>query len=290
MTKQEESRIFTGRWPWELPGVKVVGEGIAVCDIPKYSSNPDRRRSEIRKFREQSNEFRREAMEEVEGFSRSELQATIEMTRDELALRWAKLKSTGEKVEDRFGQFKEWIAERLRDNHRDDPEGAEHPFSDLLWVHTRIGVPERHDQWQHVFGRSHLTGIESVRALNRHIRSFNEIAGRYSGLRLKRFSVAVGGSGTGDYDPSPAARKALSTVARLDREHDGLAEMDIRDVWDYVEEEVVGLVNARANVRQDMRGRNKAPGRYPKDTEELLELAREVAGERSQTFANRPKP
>ncbi len=290
MTKQEESRIFTGRWPWELPGIKVVGEGIAVCDIPKYSSTPDRRRSEIRKFREQSNEFRREAMEEVKGFSRSELQATIEMTRDELALRWAKLKSTGEEVEDRFDQFKEWIAERLQDNYRDNPEGAEHPFSDLLWRYTRIGIPATPDQWQHVFGRSHLTGLESVRALNRHIRSFNEIAGRYSGLRLKRFSVAVGGSGTGDYDPSPAARKALSTVARLDREHDWLAEMDIGDVWDYLEEEVVGLVNARANVRQDMRGRNKAPGRYPENTEELLELAREVASERSQTFANRPKP
>ena len=66
--------------------------------------------------------------------------------------------------------------------------------------------------------------------------------------------------------------------------------MSISEVWDYVEEEM-GLVNARANVRQDMRGRKKAPERYPETTEELVELALAVAdNERSQTFATNLNP
>jgi hypothetical protein len=297
MTKREEARIYTGPWPWRLPGLKVIGEGIAVCDIPpgKNSGNPRRFHSEEESMRERARELRSEAREEVKNLSRSELRATIEMTREQLALRWAKLKRTGEEAEKRFDKFKEWIAERLRDNFRDNPKGAEYPYSNLLHGYVRIGIPTPYDQWTHVRARSHLTGMESLRTLNGHIGMFNQLAGRYSFLRDKRFSVALGSSTSNEYEsPSPSAQKALSAVARLNRGNDGLpdvdiGEMDIGDVWSYVEEEM-GLVNARANLRQDMRGRGKAPDRYPKDTEELLELAREVANKRSQTFATPLNP
>ena len=92
-----------------------------------------------------------------------------------------------------------------------------------------------------------------------------------------------------EYDPSDAAEDALSAVIRVEENHDGLAEMGIGDVWDHVEKEV-GLVNARANLRQDMRGRDKAPDRYPQNTEELLKVAQEVVGERLQAFAHGPTP
>ena len=93
-----------------------------------------------------------------------------------------------------------------------------------------------------------------------------------------------------EYDPSDAAKNALSAVIQLDKDHEELTEMDIGDVWNHVEEEM-GLMNARANVRQDMRGRKKAPKRYPETTEELVGLALEVAdNERSQTFATNLNP
>jgi hypothetical protein len=158
--------------------------------------------------------------------------------------------------------------------------------------------PRYTDAWHYyVQAESHrgIFGTEkkpNFRQLQLHARRFNRLLYRYRTLRTRRRSVAYGSTERpepDDYDPSPGAEKILSAVARLDRENDGLAEVDIGDVWGYLEEEM-GLVNARANVRQDMRGREKAPGRYPEDTEELLELAREVASERSQTFANPLNP
>ncbi len=293
MTTEEENRLLRGPFPWRGPGFLVTSRDL-VPDLPP-SINWKKRAYNYRREKRWSKvkEIHRDVYEDVSDLSRSELQATVEMTREELALRWDRLESEGEEVTAQFEELRDWIGERLRDAYREEPEDARWPFSDRA---------ERLRPWNEIM-RTGITGgswgTQHFRVMIRtpnattfynDLRTANTLLVRYRALRHKRIGVALGGSGTGDYDPSPSARKALSTVARLDREHDGLAEMDIRDVWSYVEEQVVGLVNARANVRQDMRGRNKAPDRYPENTEELLELAQEVASERSQTFANRPKP
>lgn len=49
MTPEEESRIFTGPWPWKQPGFIITGMGVAVCDVPpadepKFSHKEERRK------------------------------------------------------------------------------------------------------------------------------------------------------------------------------------------------------------------------------------------------------
>ncbi|WP_118831874.1 hypothetical protein [Salinibacter ruber] len=92
-----------------------------------------------------------------------------------------------------------------------------------------------------------------------------------------------------EYDPAPKAKKVLETVV----EHqEKIREMSLSEAFTYLDDDL-GLIHARANLRKDMRGEEKAASHYPgkgDDVEKLLELAREVAGERSQTFANRSNP
>jgi len=297
MTPEEENKLLKGPFPWRGPGFIVTRYGL-VKDLPPSSNwkkkawrkNREERREEMQKVRER-------VYEETGGLSRSDLQATIKMTRDELILRWDKLEEEGEKMVEAYEDFRGWITERLQDAHREEPEGAKWPYSFRAeerrpWneivkagpIGTPYG-PKLATQHAEVWLRT-----PNHRTFNGHFRTANTLLRRYSTLRLKRFGVALGPSKSEEYEPSPSARDVLSAVAGLAENADGLASASIGEVWDYVEEES-GLVNARANVRQDMRGRGKAPNRYPETTEELVELALEVAAnERSRTFADAPNP
>ena len=302
MTSEEENKLLHGPFPWRGPGFIVTRYGL-MRDLPPSSNwkkkawqkNQEERREEMQEVRER-------VYEDTKNLSRSDLQATIKMTRDELILRWDQLEEEGEKMVEAYEDFREWIAERLRDAYREEPEGAKWPYSlrreELRpWneiVRTgRIGTPNT-PRMRTQFANVELR-VPTPRTFNNHLRTANTLLRRYSALRYKRLDVAWGTSRSDDYDPSPSAREILSAVAGLAENgnglnSNGLAEVSISEVWNHVEEEV-GLVNARANLRQDMRGRGKAPNRYPETTEELVELALEVAdNERSQTFATDPNP
>lgn len=286
MTPEEESRIFTGPWPWKLPGFVVAGMGVVVCDVPPADDVSFAYEEERREGKELFWDLQEEASEDVEGLSPSELRATIEMTRDELALQWAKLKQTGDKVRGRYDDFREWLVERLREAHRDNPRGAKRPFSSLLTPRARWESPLRLDQWSFVRAQSHRGGRPSLRTLKSHVQSFNLLAGRYRELRRKRYGIAHGRSQlrSSEYKPSPTVEEILQATIELDSEH--FAEMDISEAWSYLEEST-GRVGVRDTVYQDMVGRDKAPERYPRSTEALLELAREILGKRSPNVVQR---
>lgn len=297
MTLEEENRLLSGPFPWRGPGFIVSTRGL-IRDLPPSINWKEKVWGPESRETESLQKIRKSVWEETNGMSRADLHATIEITREQLALEWEKLNRHGERVVEEYEALQSWIADGIRDPYRDDPKRPERPRSTMRdrvetlrpWNEVLRG-PAPHT----TFGNQYFRVYMRMPPPTKFFSTFgtaNILLRRYKTLKERSKHISLGPTAKrGDYDnPSPSARKALSAVARLDREHDGLAEMDIRDVWDYVEEEVVGLVNARANVRQDMRGRNKAPDRYPENTEELLELAREVASERSQTFANRPKP
>jgi len=210
------------------------------------------------------------------------------MTRDVLALRWANIKRYGEKLEAKYDDFREWITERLKDAHRDNPKGAERPFSLLLTPRARWEMPVRKelDQWDFVASRSHLRGNPSLGSYRGQINSFNLIAGRYRILRQKREYVAYGSSRRPpeDYTPSPKAREILATVARLDEERTGLAEAESKAaIWRLVYREIEGgeLQNRAAEkigqtLRADM-SRKAFGNQFPTTPKELVELARELS-------------
>lgn len=286
MTPKEESRIFTGPWPWKLPGFVVAGMGVVICDVPPADDLSYACKEERREGKELFWNLQEEASEDVEGLSRPELRATTEMTRDELALQWAKLKQTGDKVRSRYEDFREWLAERLHEAYRDNPRGATRPFSSLLTPRAQWESPLRLDQWSFVRAQSHRGGRPSLRTLNGHIQSFNVLAGRYRELRRKRYGIAHGRSQprSRGYKPSGTVEEILQAVVALDSEQ--FAKMDISEAWSYLEEST-GRVGVRDTVYQDMVGRDKAPDRYPKSTEALLELAREITGQRSPNVVQR---
>lgn len=291
MTPEEENKLLHGPFPWRGPGFIVTRYGL-VKDLPP-SPNWKKKawHKDEEERREEMQEVRERVYEETKDLSRSELQATIKMTRDELILRWDQLEKEGEKVVKAHEHFQEWIAERLQDTYREEPEGARWPYSLRVeklrpWNEiVRTGWPRLETQHAYIKLRT-----PNSRTFNDHLRTAHLLLRRYSTLRYKRLNVAWGTSRSEKYEPSPSAQKALSAVAGLaengnELNGNGLASASLTEVWNHVEEEV-GIVNARANVRQDMRGRGKAPNRYPQTTEDLVELALEVAGnKRSQTFA-----
>lgn len=284
MTPEEEVRIFTGPWPWELPGVVIMGTGAAISNVPP--KDQEHLSKKARDLRQRFRRLQEETREETENLSLPERRATIEMTRDELALRWAQLKRTGEKLQGQYQQFKEWMGERLQDVHRDEPKGAEHPRSDLIYGLAQIGIPTRNDQWKHVIRQSHLGGAHGLTRLRRQARMFNTLSGRYQELRGQRFTAALGHSepDLDEYDPSPTAKRLLDAIATLDEERGDLAEADhktaiFRIVHDRLNNgESTEAATKRLNqaLRSDMERKGHL-GRFPETPKELVALAREVS-------------
>ena len=115
---------------------------------------------------------------------------------------------------------------------------------------------------------------------------FNRIAGRYKYLRSKRMVVAIGDSEPDleEYTPSRKPKRLLQTVAKLDKEKDGLAEADSKTA-------IYRLVHARLNggdvKDEDIKNLNGALYRnmkdkgfishFPETPEELVELARTLS-------------
>jgi len=288
MTEREEQRIFTGPWPSELTGIVIGGEGILIANVPPMDRSTINQK--VRERRKYAHDVREDVYEETQDLSHSELRATIEMARDELALRWAKVKELGEKVQERFEGFKDWIAEGLQEPYRDDPIGPQYPFSSLLHGYVRIGHPRhgdqwiRGDQWTHVKAHSHV-GTDSG-MLERQIQTFNRIAGRYRYLRTKRMVVAIGGPEPDpeEYTPSRKPKRLLQAVAKLDEEKEGLAEAESKTA-------IYRLAHARLNggeveeratkrlngaLRRDME-RGGFLSQFPETPEELVELARTLS-------------
>jgi len=293
MTPEEENKLLKGPFPWRGPGFAVTRYGL-VRDLPPspnwkkkaWQKNQEERREEMQEVRER-------VYEDTKNLSRSDLQATIEMTRDELILRWDQLEEEGEKMVEAYEDFREWIAERLQDAYREEPEGAKWPYSlrgeDLRpWneiVRTgRIGsLNSPRLATQHA--KVELRAL-NPRTFNNHFRTANTLLRRYSALRYKRLDVAWGTSGPDleEYTPSKKPKRLLQAVAKLDEEKEGLAEADSKAA-------IYRLVHARLNggemedgaakrLNEALRGDMKRGGftsRFPETPEKLVELAQTLS-------------
>jgi hypothetical protein len=297
MTPEEESRLLNGPFPWRLSGVIVTRTG-ALCSVEQDS---ERRPFDGREERrELSAKVQEEAERDVENLSRPELQATAQMTREELALKWDELKRAGKAVMERREHFKEWLGSRLQEA----PSGEHDKFSWPFPYRVPTWAEPRYTNAWHYYvqAESHrgIFGTEkkpNFRQLQLHARRFNRLLYRYRTLRTRRRSVAYGSTERpkpDDYDPSPGAEKILSAVARLDQKHDGLDELDHKsEIWRPVHRMVgEGELNDKALNRLNQRlasdmEEKGLKDRFPETPEELVNLAREHApAEPSQPFDN----
>jgi hypothetical protein len=284
MTPEEENKLLKGPFPWRGPGFIVTMYGL-MLDLPpsinwkqkSYKENRKERRKRVQEIREN-------VYEDTRDLSRSDLQATIEMTREELELRWESIKRKGEELTEKYEAFRNWVIERLRDTYREEPEGAKWPRSNRV---------ERLRPWNEVKRTGHTGGswgtqhfrvmlrVPTPTGFSGNLRTADTLLIRYKTLRHRRLNVALGSS-KADYDPSPGAQELLSAVARLDRKHDGLADQPHKsNIWRLVHREIgEGELNNKAVNRLNQRlasdMRDKGVGdRFPKTPKELVELAHE---------------
>jgi hypothetical protein len=234
--------------------------------------------------------------EETEDLSRSDLQATIEMTREELALRWEGLNRDGEKIEHQFEESREWIAERLQAAYREEDERDPQSFEEFADSSGRIAMPIQRPPWTAVMRSGlfswgtplfrNLLQVPDSKRFLMELRTCNTLLLRYGALRHERLDVAWGTSGPDleEYTPSKKPKRLLQAVAKLDEEKEGLAEADSKAA-------IYRLVHARLNggetedgaakrLNEALRGDMKRGGftsRFPETPEKLVELAQTLS-------------
>lgn len=285
MTLEEENQLLKGPFPCRGPGFIVTMHGL-MRDLPPSINLKEKAWGNRRKEKRQKvQEIRETVYEDTRDLSRSDLQATIKMTREELELRWESIKREGEKLVDQYEAFRDWVIERLRDTYREEPKGVKWPRSDRI---------ERLRPWNEVMRTEHRGGswgTQHFRVMLRmptptdflgDLRTADTLLIRYKTLRQKRFDIALGGSKTDDYDPSPGAQQLLSAVVQLDRKHDGLADLPHKsNVWRLVHRKIgEGKLDNKAVNRLNQRlasdMQEKGVGnRFPETPRELVDLAHE---------------
>jgi hypothetical protein len=283
MTPEEENRLLKGPFPWRGPGFIVAMHGLEF-DFPPSLNWKEKAWDNREERRKTMQEIREDVYEDTAHLSRSALQATIEMTREELALRWESVKRKGEELTEPYEEFRSWIAERLRDHYRENPKGAKWPRCDRVeelrpWNEVvRSGMPRLATQHFRVELR-----VPTPTTFLNELRTANTLLQRYRTLRFKRFGVALGSSND-DYTPSDGAQEILWAVSQLDQKREGLEELDYKsNIWRLVHRMIgEGELNDKAlkrlnqRLRSDMEGKGVGD-RFPETPEELVELAREHA-------------
>jgi hypothetical protein len=187
MTKQEEERIFNGPFPWKKPGFAVVASGVAVWHAPPKDKDSMLRSGTLsERVREVEKAYfggLHDMKDEMQGFSRLDLHAEMQMTREDLGSQWVELQKLGGQVQASYVEFREWIAERFRIGSE---EGAIY-LPERSHRSNARDVPFLETRWDRLLKASHV-GLGGLRSLKRSVTRFNGLSGRYAALRERRRS------------------------------------------------------------------------------------------------------